>query len=427
MADDAETILALAPQDAFRHFSGLPQPKQIELYKKANTNQKRDLLFLAPDPNALISALPMREFLPVIDECTASESDTLFDIIDDEHVNFAVQVDCWHKGKIDDVRFFDWLSRLHDTHPHGDHPIRFLNLGFFAAGLLSCIESVRVSRDLLKLHRDMNRPYPFSPEDIEFNNETAQSAVELLYAFDQNRCEELIRMLAEEDADALHLSATAEFEQLMRAHGAVEISDAWSLLDDSGKQVQSVSHRAPADASPGHSQSLSTQRMRLFIHAALSRTTDVSAKEIGNHYVKLLEEVALVDKSGFGASGLKQAHSKAEILVSIGLEHLCGSNVDAAAKMLGKHTVREMFQAGYALAKEVAEIARVGYELMTQMEHTESDDYDEFSVDLEAVALLSNASCIPPRMKIGETTRFVESKQDLTILKEQIEDMQLRF
>ncbi|MBD3242366.1 MAG: hypothetical protein GF331_17380 [Chitinivibrionales bacterium] len=405
---DTDALLSLAEADrrsAVEVFSRLSMDEQQAMIASVPGEGKKELLFLERDCTQLAQSLPVQEIHKAIEAATASESDVLLEIVSPEQLVFMIDVQCWRGDEIDSSAFLTWLDRLNaGSDSVAAETVARADTDFLARALRPLVVAHNISRDEIQLSLDMGSPYTFSPDDIEWADQSATEFFERLYSLNARAFDELCMKLTYDSPEQIDFAAYTAHRLRRRRAGAPDTHDTAGLY--AGPQP-SVSMSTPIESSsraiaPLAGQELFVEQVLAYAHEHLEGAVD--PVQLARAIDDLLARVTIVDGRGLSAHDRRITTRKASVYVSLGLEYRSHGVVAFAARLLQSFEPSELYRDGYAVVRavhaKVAKLRRVGGK-HGELEHCH-----------EAV-LLDAAREIPRRAGSGGTSHEVVSVREM--------------
>jgi hypothetical protein len=117
-AERARRVLELARRDrraATRGMEELDLDAQVALVCEAPRSRRAELIGLAPNPEALVPALPEAELCFVLKHLGLHDASWLLDLATTEQIATAVDLDVWPNGELDRAQLDAWIAALADA------------------------------------------------------------------------------------------------------------------------------------------------------------------------------------------------------------------------------------------------------------------------------------------------------------------------
>jgi hypothetical protein len=363
--EQARELLQLAGQDrraAELAFEQLGFDRQLDTALALNGDELHEWLMLSGDLTELVRALPPEHLHQAIRLIGEEDAINLLQAASSEQMRQMTDIEWFTENKLDHKKVRRWLELLMELNEdEADQVLQGLDVNALAEFLRRKVKPA-VDKDNLLLALHLNQRFLFTPEDLETHDDLAEKFLNYIYAVDRDLFGELLGLLIGEDEEIVAndmysmredrlikrgFPAQAEAEFLLQIVNASAYGIVWPKAEGTAARTSALQPQAAASAP-------------FLLHAlAWGR----SRKDIGER-----TEREFIKESAALANSLLLAHSKdsgapeaksdallaVQVVGSIALEALSMSRLPLAVEKLKSLELRELFQLGWSLTREVA-------------------------------------------------------------------------
>lgn len=351
-------------------FSGAPVEKTAFLRGIRDLSGREILqrLMLADDPKGLVTALPEEDFYWVVKKLGEQEMIFLLELASEDQWQYVLDLELWHKDRLNPVSANNWLSLIAQADP------RRLSRWLFSEGELFAFYHFFRTLDVIGVETDeetWNIPDGYFTVDGVFYVHIEDSEHRPVL-------EKLLRVMADEDYERFQSLLTglsgvlpAELEEevyrwrnvRLAEHGflpqeeALEVYSPLDLQVVKGGAVKTL----PGSFKKGVGEDLiplapleHIPKGNLLTEAVLSNQDPGMRDRLRVEFAGLCNQVLSAD-GGFTPEyeTLIRTCRKAASYVNLGLEGLCGKDVDAVGRILEDQSLTTLFRVGYGLALKI--------------------------------------------------------------------------
>lgn len=347
-------------------FTALPLRAQLEQLTRVGSKTRQELILSARNKVALARALPPEMLLFTLKEVGLADSVELLALAAPEQVRDMMDLDCWHKGRLDVRRIVSWLMLL-DEAGGGKLAEWFLHADMELLVLLvkEHFEVVRKAEVEESTNFDQSRYFTFDDQYLlRFRGEEEpilQLLLERLRVLDYGAYREVLENSLFELGGELEENALRWRNARLADRGYPDYEEARELYRFTPpdlislhqyRRVTSAPLRFAYDEEmipPSHVLSLLTAADSFFVRA-LTTLTSEELEEVGQELAYLTNQVVVAEACDLGE--LAEVRRCAELThdyLTIGLAYAADGDDTAATHLLRETTLRPFFQIGVNL------------------------------------------------------------------------------
>lgn len=367
------------------------KPRQKYLSKEELSIAVREILILppekryraildSPNPRRITRALPPQEFWITIKKTGETDSLELLELANEEQLIFVQDIECWVGDKIDPTKTLQWLELLKNAGAETvSRWLRAVDADVFITSLRHFMKVTKPSNEE-ELHQLADALPPYTLDGvyyIHFFSEKYRDVIApILGLFAHLRLDIYLRTM---EGMIWELGAETEEQALrwrngrLRDLGIPDIEEAMFIYQYVDKATFSALPEKRPEYLKGSAENsvplfpLVLPGKKYFVMEALSlfepgEELDCILMEIAH----LANRVVVADAMDMSnAEHLSLALSKVRAMLSIGLEHLVGGDLESAVDVLKKKWLLNIFQLGNSitlqLARRAVSIVRKGW------------------------------------------------------------------
>jgi hypothetical protein len=365
--EQARELLELAQTDrraAELAFEQLGFDKQLDTALALTGDDLHEWLMLSGDLTELVRALPPEHLHHAIRLIGEEDAIDLLQAASSEQMQQMTDIEWFTEGKLDHKKVRRWLELLMELNEdEADQALQGLDVNALADYLRRKVKPA-VDKDNLLLALHLNQRFLFTPEDLQTHDDLVEKFLNYLYAVDRDLFGEMLGLIIGEEEDIVAADMYSLREDRLIKRGFPAQAEAEFLLEIKNASAYGITWpKLPDDTADSEQTALQTQPVAsapFLLHAlAWGR----SRKDLGER-----TEREFIKESASLANSLLLAHSKdagnpeaksdallaVQVLGSVALEALAFSQLPVAVEKLKSLELRELFQLGWSLTREVA-------------------------------------------------------------------------
>jgi hypothetical protein len=384
LADQARDLLKLAETDrrsAELAFEKLGFDAQLDTALALQGDELHEWLMLSEDLTELVRALPPEHLHTAVRMIGEEDAVNLLQAASSEQMQQMTDLEWFTEGKLDHKKVRRWVELLMQLdEDESDIALQGLDLNALAHFMRRKVRPA-VDKDNLLLALHLGQRYLFTPDDLITNDDLMRRLLDFLYSVDRDLFGELLGLLVAEDEQIVENDMYAGREDRLIKRGFPAIAQAEHLLEIVNATAYGIDWPQPPEvAETTASAELATRTAAVntpfLLHAlAWGRASGALGERTERQFIK---------ESADLANSLLLAHTKdtgnperrpeallaVQVLASIALEALSMSpasgtaasssiSMKLAIDRLKAMELRELFQLGWSLTREVARDAWV--------------------------------------------------------------------
>ncbi|HYF51530.1 MAG TPA: DUF6178 family protein [Planctomycetota bacterium] len=383
LAKKADELLALAQTDrraAELAFEKLGFDAQLETALALQGDTLHEWLMLSEDLTELVRALPPEHLHTAIRLIGEEDALNLLQAASSEQMQQMTDIEFFTEGKLDHKKVRRWIELLMELdEDECDVALQGLDVNALAQYLRRKVRPA-IDKDNLLLALHLNQRYLFTPDDLTTNDDLARRFLDFLYNVDRDLFGEVLALLVAEDKEVVENDMYAGREDRLIKRGFPAVAKAEHLLELVNASAYGIEWPKPAETSPVQMREPATTlatkpaaaNTPFLLHAlAWGRASGALGERTERQFIKesadLANSLLLAHTKDMGNPERRpEALLAVQVLASIALEALSMSSVAAGAssvsmklavERLKSMELRELFQLGWSLTREVAKDA----------------------------------------------------------------------
>lgn len=350
-----------------REINLLPFAERLNLVQTARGRTKYNLILDAPDPEALVTRLPVQDFYLLVRELGTEDAGELLAMASTRQLTALIDFDGWPTDQLDPEAALRWLALLLET---GEEQVlrtmKELDFGLLVLLIGKQITVLRAPGDLTDddVRVEATRReggYELAYRDPEHAKEVA-ALLDILYRLDSDYFSTTLEAIRWEMGAELEEDVYQQRCGRLLDLGLVDPHDALGVYAriDPARFAAATMHRRPAPAYGDEASSalilLESARPGGLLGAVMREGI---AEAVANDLVFLINKVLSADRVDIGEEReVRAATERVYALLNLALEHLCGHDVQAAAQLLAERYPEDLFRYGFSLTLELRQRAR---------------------------------------------------------------------
>jgi len=382
LAKKAGDLLQLAEKDrraAELAFEQLGFDAQLETALALQGDELHEWLMLSEDLTELVRALPPEHLHTAVRLIGEEDALNLLQAASSEQMQQMTDIEWFTEGKLDQKKVRRWLELLLELdEDECDQAMQGIDLNALGQFLRRKVRPA-VDKDNLLLALHLNQRYLFTPEDLTTNDDLVRRFLDFLYNVDRDLFGEVLGLIVGEDAEIVENDMYAGREDRLIKRGFPAMAYAEHLLELVNASAYGIEWPSPA----ANAETPAAESVELAARPAAADTPFLlHAMAWGRASAQIGErtERQFIKESAELANSLLLAHTKdtgnperrpesllaVQVLASIALESLSMSTLSAAPNAVSMKLavdrlksleLRELFQLGWSLTREVAKDA----------------------------------------------------------------------
>ncbi|MCK6474093.1 MAG: DUF6178 family protein [Planctomycetes bacterium] len=361
----AKELLDLAKRDrraAEAAFVDLGFEAQQETALALQGDELQEWLFLSEDCTDLVRSLPPEHLHRAIKLIGEEDALILLKAGSSLQLQAMMDIELFTDNRLDFKKMRRWVELLLELpEDEADEALAALDPNALATYLRRYVRPL-VDKDNMLLALHLNQRYLFTPDDLECRDHLCERFVRYLYAVDRDLFGEALELLVGEEEDIVEadLYAAREDRLLRRGFPAVAAAEhLLELIDAAAYGVQWPKPKAQA-AATGVALEHTGPAAPFLLHAmAWGRAKKALNERTERAFIKEAADLANLlllahTKDPMDPKVKHEALAAVQVLASIGLEAVTSGHLPAATEALKALELRELFQIGWSLAREVA-------------------------------------------------------------------------
>lgn len=372
----AKDLLALAEKDrraAEIAFEKLGFDTQLETALTLQGDELHEWLQLAEDFTELVRELPPEHLHKAIRLIGEEDALNLLQAASSEQMQQLTDIEWFTEGRLDRKKVRRWLELMMTLdEDEVDQAMQGMDINALAQFVRPAVRFA-VDKDNLLLALHLNQRYLFTPDDLDPRDDFTRRLLDFLYAVDRDLFGDVMALLIDEDQQIVENDMYGGREDRLLKRGFPAQSEAEFLLE-----ILNVSNYGIAwpkleglqnNAALNATEMQTTSRTRTpFLLTALAwgRASKLLGERTEREFIKesaaLANSLLLAHTKDSGKPELRSESLLAvQVLTSVALEALSGlplvgsnNQLNAAAEKLKAVELRELFQIGWSLTREVA-------------------------------------------------------------------------
>lgn len=392
LQEQAKSLLDLATADrraAELAFEKLGFDAQLETALALNGDTLHEWLMLSTDFTELVRALPPEHLHQAVRLIGEEDALDLLQAASSEQMQQLTDIEWYTEGRLDRKKVRHWCELLMQLNEdEADQALQGLDVNAIAHFLRPTVQPA-IDKDNLLLALHLNQRWLFTPEDLICRDELSRRLLAYLYSVDRDLFGDVLALLIGEDDDIVEADMHAGREDRLIKRGFPALAEAEFLLEIVNASAYGISWpkmpEAVARASSPESDS-ENQRSCPEVYGQDAHATTALQAQPRSHTPFLLHALAwgrargdlgertereFIKESATLANSLLLAHTKdsgkpelrseallaVQVLASVGLEAIALGQLPIAVERLKSLELRELFQLGWSLTREVAKDA----------------------------------------------------------------------
>lgn len=348
-------------------FESLKPEEQAKIFYQSTFQEKGELFPYCHQPDLFAQSLSPEELYLMTRELDPDERSEVVCYANVDQLLFISDIDCWKKDRLSAKGFTDWLKLLLEADP--ERLLRWLEEMDYETVVCGFKKLVRVIKPEWEFPADEllgDEPY-FSLDERyyilvkEENLETVRQVIERLYETHRGRYAALLEGILSEMDDEMEEEGYRKREMRLAERGFPDPETArhiyWPISRENFekfpcKNGDSQTRKSPDAAGPvalTHYPRVWTQE-RLFLDDVLLLFQNERAEIVEG----LQEEMMWLSNKILAAEGIdfasedrvRRGVERARCLVNLGLEDLCGSDLEKARDILNSRWLETLFRWG---------------------------------------------------------------------------------
>jgi len=372
----AKDLLSLAEKDrraAEIAFKGLGFDKQLETALALQGDELHEWLQLAEDFTELVRELPPEHLHQAIRLIGEEDALNLLQAASSAQMQQLTDIEWFTEGKLDRKKVRHWLELMMTLdEDEVDQAMQGMDINALAQFLRPAVRFA-VDKDNLLLALHLNQRYLFTPDDLDARDDFSRRLLDFLYAVDRDLFGDVMALLIDEDAKIVENDMYGGREDRLLKRGFPAQSEAEFLLEIVNvsnygivwPKLEGLQNNAALNTTEIQTTSRS-QTPFLLTALAWGRSAKILGERTEREFIKesadLANSLLLAHTKDSGKPELRsEALLAVQVLTSVALEALSGIHVAgsrnqlmSAAEKLKALELRELFQIGWSLTREVA-------------------------------------------------------------------------
>jgi len=384
--DQARTLLDLAATDrraAELAFEKLGFDQQLDTALHLTGDQLHEWLMLSTDLTELVRALPPEHLHQAVRLIGEEDALNLLQAASSEQMQQMTDIEWFTENKLDRKKVRIWIELLMQLdEDEADQALQGLDMNALARYLRPVVKPA-VDEDNLLLALHLNQRWLFTPDDLNCRDDTARRFLDFIYSVDRDLFGDVLALLIGDDDDITEADMYAGREDRLIKRGFPAMAEAEFLLE----MVNASAYGIKWPVLPEHHEAAETTALQVqhrattpfLLHAlAWGRARGDLGERTEREFIK--ESASLANalllahtKDAAKPEHLAEALLSVQVLTSVSLESLSspaasvvplsrssseGSLVRAVEKLKSME-LRELFQLGWSLTREVSRDAWV--------------------------------------------------------------------
>lgn len=340
-------------------FEHMTPEEQETLFRQCSFAEKSELLIRAHEPAKLVRAMSQEELYLITREMDIEERSEVIQNATLSQMQFISDMDCWKGDRADGKGFSLWLETLLAAGT-GKALSWLLTVDFetLVAGFLGVMEVIKPDWEYASDEILGDRPF-FTIDDMyhlyvpEESLHTMKSVMELLFENHRGRYTAILEGLIAENRDLLEEEAYRLREIRLSERGFPDVETARRVYRritreefEAFPKKENAARDRESDPMPNYLAL--TVSSRLYLDDVLLRFK----AEVPGVLEGIEEELAWLSNKVIAAEGFDfssetevwRGVTRARQFVSIGLEILCGENIERAAQLLRERWLETIFR-----------------------------------------------------------------------------------
>ena len=372
LQEKAKSLLDLATADrraAELAFEKLGFDTQLETALALTGDTLHEWLMLSTDFTELVRALPPEHLHQAVRLIGEEDALDLLQAASSEQMQQLTDIEWYTEGRLDRKKVRHWFELLLLLNEdEADQALQGLDLNAVAQYLRPNVKPA-VDKDNLLLALHLNQRWLFTPEDMYCRDDLARRILDYLYAVDRDLFGDVLGLIVGEDSDIVEADMHAGREDRLIKRGFPALAEAEFLLEIVNASAYGISWpKMPQDGDtlPAETTALQAQTRNqtpFLLHAlAWGRARGDLGERTEREFIKesagLANSLLLAHTKDSGKPELRSESLLAvQVLASIGLEAIALGQLPLAVERLKSLELRELFQLGWSLTREVAKDA----------------------------------------------------------------------
>jgi len=366
--EQAQALLDLAGKDrraAELAFEKLGFERQLETALALGGDQLHEWLRLSDDLTELVRALPPEHLHAAVRLIGEEDALDLLQAASSEQMQQMTDIEWFTEGRLDHKKVRRWVELLMELNEdEADQALQGLDLNAIAQFLKRKVRPA-VDKDNLLLALHLNQRFLFTPEDLETHDDLIEKFLNYIYAVDRDLFGELLGLLIGEDDEIVENDMYAGREDRLIKRGFPALAQAEFLLEMIKASDYGIQWPQPSAVLSEQRELVAQEKARVpfLLHAlAWGRASGALGERTEREFIK---ESAALGNSLLLAhtrdSGNPEFRAEAllavQVLTAVALEALAFGDMTIAVEKLKSHELRELFQIGWSITREVAKDA----------------------------------------------------------------------
>lgn len=351
---------------AERALQSLPFEQQVVVIKNAPAVIAREIIFLSKDAREILKLIPVQKFGEMTLQEYLEDALVLFSNCTAEQFAYAVDIDLWKKGEIDQVRFLEWAEVIKEIPGFQFRQLTSkLDINLLSICLSKYIQ-VNLEADELMLMEHLDRNHQYSMQDVSIDNAEIEGLVLYIYSAAPEFFGRLLRNIIVGDSQEVLNEARGERDDRLSKEKMPSFEEAQTIYtklpDFDFAFLQNA--KVKSDASSELQKISENSKVKSFFETVRTQN-DYTLLLQPKKDLDVIRNLANVTNFVIVADGVspsdefkyREAIKKAHHIFNIGLEFISERNPLKAIEYLREHTPIEAFQIGYTLLIQIKEKA----------------------------------------------------------------------
>jgi hypothetical protein len=372
LQQQAKSLLDLASTDrraAELAFEKLGFDTQLDTALTLTGDTLHEWLMLSTDFTELVRALPPEHLHQAVRLIGEEDALDLLQAASSEQMQQLTDIEWYTEGRLDRKKVRHWFELLLQLNEdEADQALQGLDLNAVAQYLRPNVKPA-VDKDNLLLALHLNQRWLFTPDDMYCRDDLARRILDYLYAVDRDLFGDVLGLIIGEDEDIVEADMHAGREDRLIKRGFPALAEAEFLLEIVNASAYGITWpKMPQDGEsvPAETTALQSQaraRTPFLLHAlAWGRARGDLGERTEREFIKesaaLANSLLLAHTKDSGKPELRPESLLAvQVLASVGLEAIALGQLPIAVEKLKAFELRELFQLGWSLTREVAKDA----------------------------------------------------------------------
>jgi len=372
LQEKAKSLLDLASTDrraAELAFEKLGFDAQLDTALALTGDTLHEWLMLSTDFTELVRALPPEHLHQAVRLIGEEDALDLLQAASSEQMQQLTDIEWYTEGRLDRKKVRHWFELLLQLNEdEADQALQGLDLNAVAQYLRPNVKPA-VDKDNLLLALHLNQRWLFTPDDMYCRDDLARRILDYLYAVDRDLFGDVLGLIVGEDSDIVEADMHAGREDRLIKRGFPALAEAEFLLEIVNASAYGISWpKMPQDGDvvPVETTALQAQartQTPFLLHAlAWGRARGDLGERTEREFIKesaaLANSLLLAHTKDSGKPELRSESLLAvQVLASVGLEAIALGQLPLAVERLKSLELRELFQLGWSLTREVAKDA----------------------------------------------------------------------